>query len=72
MTSGFPDSPRLVRGGIVTMDPDTSAILNVIALQYNPDSLSRSMQIQSMPGSQDGDARGCAAAARPRDRDHQA
>jgi hypothetical protein len=53
MTSGFPGSPRLVRGGIVTMDPDTSAIMNVIALQYNPDSLSRSMQIQSMPGSQD-------------------
>jgi hypothetical protein len=53
MTSGFPNSPRLVRGGIVTMDPDTSAIMNVIALQYNPDSLSRSMQIQSMPGSQD-------------------
>jgi hypothetical protein len=54
MTSGFPNSPRLVRGGIVTMDPDTSAILNVLALQYNPDSLSRSMQIQSLPGSQDG------------------
>jgi len=54
MTSGFPNSPRLVRGGIVTMDPDTSAIMNVIALQYNPDSLSRSMQIQSLPGSQDG------------------
>ncbi len=54
MTSGFPNSPRLVRGGIVTMDPDTSAILNVLVLQYNPDSLSRSMQIQSLPGSQDG------------------
>jgi len=54
MTSGFPNSPRLVRGGIVTMDPDTSAIMNVLALQYNPDSLSRSMQIQSLPGSQDG------------------
>ena len=53
MTSGFPGSPRLVRGGIVTMDPDTAAIMSVIALQYNPDSLSRSMQIQSMPGSQD-------------------
>jgi hypothetical protein len=54
MTSGFSGSPRLVRGGIVTMDIDTSAITSVIALQYNPDSLTRSMQIQSMPGSQDG------------------
>ncbi len=50
MTSGFPGSPRLVRGGIVTMDPDTSAIRNVITLQYNPDSLSRSMQIQGDAG----------------------
>jgi hypothetical protein len=49
-----PISPRLVRGGIVTMDPDTSAIQSVIALQYNPDSLSRSLQIQAVPGGQDG------------------
>jgi hypothetical protein len=52
--TGFPNSPRLVRGGIVTMDPDTSALLGVIALQYNPDSLTRSLQIQAMPGGQDG------------------
>jgi hypothetical protein len=49
-----PLSPRLVRGGIVTMDPDTSAIQSVIALQYNPDSLSRTLQIQAVPGGQDG------------------
>jgi hypothetical protein len=36
------------------MDPDTSAIKSVIALQYNPDSLSRTLQIQSLPGAQDG------------------
>jgi hypothetical protein len=52
--SGFPNSPRLVKGGIVTMDPDTAAVRSVIALQYNPDSLSRSMQIQAMPGGQEG------------------
>jgi hypothetical protein len=33
---------------------DTSAVESVIALQYNPDSLTRSLQIQSMPGGQDG------------------
>jgi hypothetical protein len=49
-----PLSPRLVRGGIVTMDPDTSVVTNVIPLQYNPDSLSRSLQIQAVPGGQDG------------------
>ena len=49
-----PISPRLVRGGIVTMDPDTSAIKSVIALQYNPDTLNRTLQIQAVPGGQDG------------------
>ena len=52
--SAFPNSPRLVKGGIVTMDPDTSAVKSVIALQYNPDSLSRSLQIQAVQGAQDG------------------
>ena len=54
MTSASPISPRLVKGGIVTMDPDTSAVQSVIALQYNPDSLSRTLQIQAVPGGQDG------------------
>ena len=36
------------------MDPDTSAVKSVIALQYNPDSLTRTLQIQAMPGGQDG------------------
>jgi hypothetical protein len=51
---GTPLSPRLVSGGIVTMDPDTSIVQSVIALQYNPDSLSRSLQIQAVPGGADG------------------
>jgi hypothetical protein len=49
-----PLSPRLVKGGIVTLDPDTSVVQTVIALQYNPDSLSRTLQIQTTPGSSDG------------------
>ena len=54
MPGGSPISPRLVKGGIVTMDPDTSAVKSVIALQYNPDSLSRTLQIQAVQGGQDG------------------
>jgi hypothetical protein len=54
MATGSPISPRLVKGGIVTMDPNTSAIRTVIALQYNPDSLSRTLQIQAVAGGQDG------------------
>jgi len=47
-------SPRLVKGGLVTMDPTTSTVQSVIALQYNPDAVSRTLQIQAMPGGQDG------------------
>ena len=36
------------------MDPDTSAVQSVIPLQYNPDSLSRTLQIQAVQGAQDG------------------
>ena len=54
MANASPLSPRLVKGGIVTLDPDTSVVQSVIALQYNPDSLSRTLQIQSTPGGHDG------------------
>jgi hypothetical protein len=36
------------------MDPDTSVVQTVIALQYNPDTLTRTFQIQSTAGGQDG------------------
>lgn len=52
--SSFPNSPRLVKGGIVTLDPDTVALQSVISLQYNPDSLTRTLQIQAVQGAQDG------------------
>jgi len=47
MTS-FPNSPRVVKGGLVLVDPASAAVRRVIALQYNPDSLSRTLQVQSM------------------------
>ena len=45
--STFPNSPRLIKGGIVLLDPGSSAVRRVIALQYNPDTLSRSLQVQA-------------------------
>jgi hypothetical protein len=54
MLSTSPLSPRLVKGGIVTMDPDTTALKSVIALQYNPDTMTRTLQIQAVQGAQDG------------------
>jgi hypothetical protein len=46
----FPRSPRLLKGGIVLVDPATGAVKRIIALQYNPDSLTRSLQVQMVPG----------------------
>lgn len=44
----FPRSPRLVKGGIVLVDPESSAVQRVIVLQYNPETLSRTLQPQSV------------------------
>jgi hypothetical protein len=46
--TGFPGSPHLLKGGIVLIDPTTAAVIRVIALQYNPDTLSRTLQVQAM------------------------
>lgn len=48
--SGFPGSPHVLKGGIVLIDPTTAAIIRIISLQYNPDSLSRTLQVQAMSG----------------------
>jgi hypothetical protein len=45
--TGFPRSPRTLKGGIVLIDPRTSAVLRVVTLQYNPDTVTRSLQMQS-------------------------
>jgi hypothetical protein len=46
--SSFPNSPKLLKGGIVLVDPTTAAIQRIIALQYNPDTLTRTLQPQSV------------------------
>ena len=48
--STFPGSPRILKGGIVLINPETSAIERIIALQYNPDTLTRSFQVKGMGG----------------------
>ena len=52
--SSFPGSPRIVKGGIVVLEPKTGAVLRVIPLQYNPDTLTRSFQIKGV-GAESGD-----------------
>src|SRR6185503_3866369 len=46
-------APRLLKGGIVLVDVTSGAVLRVITLQYNPDSLSRTLQIQGAGDGQD-------------------
>jgi hypothetical protein len=52
----FPRSPRTLRGGIVLLDPASGGIRRVIALQYNPDTVTRTLQVQGV-GAEPGDRR---------------
>jgi len=44
----FPNSPRVLKGGIVLLDSDQFTVLpnGIIVLQYNPDSLTRTLKIK--------------------------
>ncbi len=46
--STFPNSPRVLKGGIVLLDPESGSVRRIISLQYNPDTLTRSLQIQGV------------------------
>jgi hypothetical protein len=46
----FPRSPRLLKGGIVLIDPVTLAVQRVIALQYNPETISRTLLVRGVTG----------------------
>ena len=50
-----PIAPQLVRGGLVLVHPRSGQPLQVIALQYNPDSITRSLQAKAMPEAQSTD-----------------
>lgn len=48
--SSFPGSPRLVKGGLVLVDPVSGATQRVISLQYNPETLTRTLTPQTVAG----------------------
>ena len=52
--SAFPGSPRVLMGGIVLLDPESTAVQRVVVLQYNPETLTRSLQPQAV-GAESGD-----------------
>ncbi|MGL5880822.1 MAG: hypothetical protein ACRC2V_24020 [Xenococcaceae cyanobacterium] len=43
----FPRSPRLIKGTILSLNSTSKLLESVISFQYNPESLSRSLQIQA-------------------------
>ena len=48
--SDFPGSPRLLKGGLVLVDPNSGSVKSIIVLQYNPDTLTRTLQPQGVTG----------------------
>jgi len=48
--SSFLGSPKTLRGGLVLIDDQTGAVLRIIALQYAPDTMTRSLQIKGVSG----------------------
>jgi hypothetical protein len=51
--SSFPGSPRILKGGLVLLDPDSFNVLpnGIVVMQYNPDTLTRTLKIK---GAQEG------------------
>jgi hypothetical protein len=52
--SEFPEKPQTVRGGLVLVDPVTGSPVRTIPFQYNPDTLTRTLQPQGI-GNEPGD-----------------
>lgn len=54
--NGFSGSPKLLKGGIVVADPVSLAVIRVITLQYNPETVTRTMQVQGTGGGERSEA----------------
>lgn len=48
MSTFSPISPRVLKGGIALVEPGSGRVVQVIALQYNPETLSRTLQAQAV------------------------
>lgn len=51
--TGFSGSPKLLKAGLVLIDPETAAIVRMITLQYNAETLTRNHEIRSVADSDD-------------------
>ncbi|AGA89626.1 hypothetical protein Thimo_0787 [Thioflavicoccus mobilis 8321] len=52
--TGFPNSPRVLKGGLVLIDPATAQVQGIISLQYNPERLTRTLTPQTAGGEAEG------------------
>lgn len=52
--SGFPGSPRLLKGALIGMDP-TNPLASVVVFQYNPDTMTRRLEARSTGGGEGSD-----------------
>lgn len=50
----LPTLPQLLKGGLVLIDPMSAAVQQIIAFQYNPETLTRTLQVQGA-GPESGD-----------------
>ena len=48
--TGFSNAPRLMKGGLVLLDPVSGRILRIVQLQYNSETLTRTVQPQAIGG----------------------
>jgi hypothetical protein len=48
--TGYPRAPRMLRGGFVRLDPTMRSIVDVVVFQYNPDTLTRTIQPRAIGG----------------------
>ena len=51
----FPGSPRLQKGAIIGLDP-FNPLASVVVFQYNPETLSRTLNVQATGGKNKGEA----------------
>jgi hypothetical protein len=48
--STSPNSPQLLKAGLILLDPDSGVTQRIIALQYNPETLTRKLVVQAVGG----------------------
>lgn len=46
--TGLPNSPKLIRAGLVLISPESGAVERIISLQYTPETLSRQLEAQAI------------------------